>query len=107
MLHQSQRNVNDVVRYKQNWRETSRALYLHRMTSPEVAIVLYFFAKPRFKPIGEGGNFHSCNKAFYFLKVMAVEDEGIPALQKIQEDKIFWNLKHFHHIMSHQNPGIV
>ena len=26
---------------------------------------------------------------------------------EIQEDKIFWNLKHFHHIMSHQNPGIV
>ena len=43
--------------------ETSRALYLPRMTSPEVAIALYFFAKPRFKPIGEGGNFHSCNKS--------------------------------------------
>ena len=36
------------------WRETSRALYLPRMTSPEVAIALYFFAQPRFKPIGEG-----------------------------------------------------
>ena len=43
------------------WRETSRALYLPRMTSPEVAIALYFFAQSRFKPIGEGGNFHSCN----------------------------------------------
>ena len=49
------------------WRETSRALYLPRMTSPEVAIALYFFAQPGFKPIGEGGggNFHSCNNARY------------------------------------------
>ena len=44
------------------WRETSRALYLPRMTSSEVAIALYFFDQPRFKPIGEGGNFHSCNE---------------------------------------------
>ena len=43
------------------WRETSRALYLPRMTSPEVAIALYCFAQPRFKPIGEGEHFHSCN----------------------------------------------
>ena len=43
------------------WRETSRALYLPRMTSPEVAIALYFFAQPRLKPIGEGENFYSCN----------------------------------------------
>ena len=49
------------------WRKTSRALYLPRMTSSEVAIALYFFAQPRFtsKPIGEGENFHSCNKRFY------------------------------------------
>ena len=26
---------------------------------------------------------------------------------EIQEDKIFWNLKSSHHIMSHQNPGTV
>ena len=49
------------------WRETSRALYLPRMTSPEVAIAFYVFAQPRFKPIGEGENFHSCNKRNYFL----------------------------------------
>ena len=36
------------------WRETSRALYLPRKTLPEVAIALYFFAQPLFKPIGEG-----------------------------------------------------
>ena len=47
------------------WRETSRALYLPRMMSSEVAIALYFFAQPRFKPIGERGNFHSCNKIKY------------------------------------------
>ena len=47
------------------WRETSRALYIPRMTSPEVAIALYFFAQPRFQPIGEGENFHSCNNTFY------------------------------------------
>ena len=50
-------------------RETSRALYLPRMKSLEVAIALYFFAQPRFKPIGEGENFHSCNKNCYlFMK---------------------------------------
>ncbi|KAK3087147.1 hypothetical protein FSP39_002294 [Pinctada imbricata] len=37
--------------------------------------------------------------------IMAVEDPGIPPLHKIYDDKIFWNLKTFHHIMSHQNPG--
>ena len=47
------------------WRETSQALYLPRMTSSEVAIELYFFTQPRFKPIAEGGNFHSCNNALY------------------------------------------
>ena len=75
MSHQSHRNFNDVVRYNLQaefgtesriWRGTSRALYLPRMTSPEVAIALYFFAQPRFKPIGEGENFHSCNKLIYY-----------------------------------------
>ena len=47
------------------WRETSRALYLPRMMSPEVAIALYFFTQPGFKPIGEGENFHLCNNAYY------------------------------------------
>ena len=47
------------------WRETSRALYLPRMTPPEVAIALYiFFALPRFKQ-REGENFHSCNDLLY------------------------------------------
>ena len=36
------------------WHETSRALSLPWMTSSEVIIALYFFAQPRFKPIGEG-----------------------------------------------------
>ena len=35
-------------------------MYLHRMTSSDVR-GSYFFAQPRFKPIGEGENFHSCN----------------------------------------------
>ena len=63
MLHQSQRNINDVVRITSRiLRETNRALYLPRMMSPEVAIAIYFFAQPRFKPIGERENFHLCNK---------------------------------------------
>lgn len=38
--------------------------------------------------------------------IMASDDPDIPAIHKIQEDKIFWNLKHFHHIISHQEePG--
>ena len=37
------------------WHETSLALYLPLMRSSEVAIALYLFAQPRFKPIGEGG----------------------------------------------------
>ena len=48
------------------WHETSPALYLPRMASSEVAMALYLFAQPRFKPIREGGgNFHSCNKTLY------------------------------------------
>ena len=47
------------------WCETSRALYLPRMTSSEVAIALYFFAQPQFKPIGEGENVYSCNNVLY------------------------------------------
>ena len=53
------------------WRETSRALYLPRMTSPEVAIALYFFAQPRFKPIGEGENFHSFNNIDYIYMYLS------------------------------------
>lgn len=44
-------------------------------------------------------------KLFYFDKVLAIDDPDLPALHKIQEDKIFWNLNSFHHIMSHQEPG--
>ncbi|OWF45827.1 uncharacterized protein LOC110456509 isoform X3 [Mizuhopecten yessoensis] len=33
--------------------------------------------------------------------VLAVEDSNIPSIHRIQPDKIFWNLKHFHYIMSH------
>ncbi|XP_033764261.1 uncharacterized protein LOC117345304 [Pecten maximus] len=33
--------------------------------------------------------------------VLAVEDGNIPSINRIQPDKIFWNLKHFHYIMSH------
>lgn len=44
-------------------------------------------------------------KLFTFDKVLAIDDPDLPALHKIQEDKIFWNLNSFHHIMSHQEPG--
>lgn len=44
-------------------------------------------------------------KLFYFGKVLAIDDPNLPALHKIQEDKIFWNLNSFHYIMSHQEPG--
>lgn len=44
-------------------------------------------------------------KLFYFDKVLAIDDPNLPALHKIQEDKIFWNLNSFHYIMSHQEPG--
>ncbi|XP_060078329.1 uncharacterized protein LOC132557819 [Ylistrum balloti] len=33
--------------------------------------------------------------------VLAVEDDMIPSINRIQPNKIFWNLKHFHYIMSH------
>lgn len=36
--------------------------------------------------------------------VLAIDDPNLPALHKIQEDKIFWNLNSFHYIMSHQEP---
>lgn len=38
--------------------------------------------------------------------IMASDDSDLPVIHKIQQDKIFWNLKHFHHVMSHQEePG--
>lgn len=33
--------------------------------------------------------------------VLAVEDDQVPSIHRIQPDKLFWNLKHFHYIMSH------
>ena len=53
-----------------SWRETSRALYLTRIMSSEVAIALYLFAQPRFEPIGEGQSFHSGNNTRYVLIVI-------------------------------------
>lgn len=38
--------------------------------------------------------------------VLAVEDNNIPSINRIQPDKIFWNLKHFHYIMSHMEQRI-
>nr|XP_022344001.1 uncharacterized protein LOC111137058 [Crassostrea virginica] len=43
---------------------------------------------------------------FHIAGVLAIDDPEIPPLHKIQEDKIFWNLNSFHHIMSHQEPVV-
>jgi len=33
---------------------------------------------------------------------MASDDPDLPVIHKIHQDKTFWNLKHFHHVISHQ-----
>ena len=37
----------------------------------------------------------------YLSQIMASDDPDLPVVHKIQQDKIFWNLKHFHRVMSH------
>ncbi|XP_061197623.1 uncharacterized protein LOC133205770 [Saccostrea echinata] len=38
--------------------------------------------------------------------ILAIDDPEIPPVHKIHEDKIFWNLNSFHHIMSHLEPVV-
>ena len=67
MSHQSQRNVNDVVRYKQNLARKQPGVVSSSDDVTRGSYRVIFFCQPRFKPIGEGKNVHSCNN-FKYLK---------------------------------------